>query len=414
MKFYFPDSQDLVSPSYDFINDEYSPLRVRQRDDLYAHEVLKAPAYDGLLVSKAIVDGSVRGAGKYTMAQRQRLYRLGVRRFFRLPDDVVTLGDCGAFNYVDEPEPPYTVDEVLDFYEECGFDAGVSVDHIILGYLRTECADAPPEEWIERRRISLRYAEKFIGVVHDRDSKVEPVGAAQGWDPSSYADSVRRLQDMGYVRIALGGMVPLKTPDIVDSLRAIAEIRAPRTKLHLLGITRVESIEAFAHLGVTSFDSTSAFRQSFKDDKDNFHTFDTTYTAIRVPQVDANVKLKRAILAGQVSQKEAIAAERHALDVLRQFDRGAAAIDDVLEAVLGYDKLIGVLKDYEAPYRRTLADRPWQTCGCGLCEKYGIEMIIFRGTERNKRRGFHNLSVLAAKMAALPRGGRSERNENGR
>ena len=33
MKFYFPDSQDLVSPTYDFAQDEYSPYRVRQRDD---------------------------------------------------------------------------------------------------------------------------------------------------------------------------------------------------------------------------------------------------------------------------------------------------------------------------------------------------------------------------------------------
>ena len=43
------------------------------------------------------------------------------------------MGDCGAFNYVHEEEPPYSVDEVFDFYEECGFDYGISVDHIILG-----------------------------------------------------------------------------------------------------------------------------------------------------------------------------------------------------------------------------------------------------------------------------------------
>jgi len=86
MRFFFPDSQDLVSPTYDFVHDEYSPLRVRQRDDRYAHEVLEQCPYDGLLVSKAIVDGSVKGAGKYSEPQRQRLYRLGVREFFRLPE----------------------------------------------------------------------------------------------------------------------------------------------------------------------------------------------------------------------------------------------------------------------------------------------------------------------------------------
>ncbi len=125
MRFYFPDSQDQVSPTYDFIHDEHSPLRVRQRDDRYAHEVLTRPAYQGLLVSKAIVDGTAAGVGKYSMPQRQRFYRLGVRRFFRLPEDVVTLGDCGAFTYVNEPEPPYSVSEVIDFYIRGGFDAGI-------------------------------------------------------------------------------------------------------------------------------------------------------------------------------------------------------------------------------------------------------------------------------------------------
>ena len=96
--------------------------------------MLAEPPYHGMLVSKSIVDGSVRGAGKYTAAQRARLYRLGVKRFFRLPDSVETLGDNGAFNYADELVPPVTVAETLDFYEGCGFDAGVSVDHIIFGY----------------------------------------------------------------------------------------------------------------------------------------------------------------------------------------------------------------------------------------------------------------------------------------
>lgn len=403
MKFYFPDSQDLVSPTYDFVNDEYSSLRVRQRDDRYAHEVLTAPAYDGLLVSKAIVDGSINGAGKYTTAQRQRLYRMGVRRFFRLPDDVETLGDCGAFNYVGEHVPPYTVDEVLDFYEQCGFDAGVSIDHIILGYQRPGTSDGPLKDWVERREISLDYAEKFLDASRSRKSSVQPVGAAQGWDPSSYANSVQQLQEMGYRRIALGGMVPLKTPDILNCLVEIGDVLKPETELHLLGITRVASIERFTELGVTSFDSTSAFRQAFMDDRDNFHTFETTYSAIRVPQVDANVKLKRAILSGQVSQHDAVAAERSALQVLRAYDRDEVSLDETLDLVLAYERIVGVKKSYEDEYRRTLTDCPWKTCICGLCSKHGIEMAIFRGTERNKRRGFHNLSVLAAKMAALPR-----------
>ncbi|WP_029116409.1 tRNA-guanine transglycosylase DpdA [Mycobacterium sp. URHB0044] len=399
MKFYFPDSQDQVSPTYDFIHDEHSPLRVRQRDDKYAHEVLTVRAYDGVLVSKAIVDGSIKGVGKYSMPQRQRLYRLGVRGFLRLPEGVETLGDCGAFNYVNEPEPPYTVHEVLDFYEQCGFDAGVSIDHIILGF-RRDLSDAP-DEWKERRRISLAFAEKFKAAAEERNTALRLVGAAQGWDPASYADSVRQLQDIGYNHIALGGMVPLKTTDILACLLTIDRIRKPDTGLHLLGITRFEAMAEFESLGVTSFDSTSSFRQSFMDEKDNYHTIERTFAAIKVPQVDGNVTLKRAILSGRVSQRHAIEAERESLQALRAFDRGEISADEALDAVVAYEDVIGVKKSYRSQYAETLHAAPWRKCQCGLCEKHGVEMVIFRASERNKRRGFHNLSVLAAKMKTL-------------
>lgn len=135
MKFFFPDSQDFVDPTFDFHLESRSPTRVRQRDDLYPHEVLSAPPYDGMLVSKAVVDGHGGGAGKYTSAQRHRFMRVGVRDYFRLNEtSLETMGDCGAFTYVKETRPPFTPEEVADFYGGCGFDYGLSVDHIILAY----------------------------------------------------------------------------------------------------------------------------------------------------------------------------------------------------------------------------------------------------------------------------------------
>jgi hypothetical protein len=400
VKFYFPDSQDLVSPTYDFVNDEYSPYRVRQRDDVYAHQAVTPIPYDGILVSKAVVDGSVKGAGKYSSPQRARFYRLGVRNFFRLPEPCSTIGDCGAFNYIDEERPPYEVDEVLDFYGRCGFDAGISIDHIIFGYI-PEDSDAQPEDaWITRQQISLELAEEFITATQKTGARFEPVGAAQGWGPQSYAHSVKQLQKMGYRRIALGGMVPLKSHEILSCLRAIDDIRSPETQLHLLGINRVDSMEQFARHGVTSFDSTSAFRQAFMDDRNNYHTATDSYTAIRVPQVDGNPALKRLILSGSVSQAEAITAERACLRALREFDAKKNSAQDVLATLAAYESLVlgPKKKSYLDFYKRTLNDAPWRTCPCALCKKHGIEIVIFRGSERNKRRGFHNLTVLEAKM----------------
>ncbi|TFV95404.1 tRNA-guanine transglycosylase DpdA [Orlajensenia leifsoniae] len=401
MRFYFPDSQDLISPTYDFEHDEYMPTRVRQRDDRYAHEVLDTSPYHGMLVSKAIVDGSVSGSGKYTSSQRARLYRMGVRRFFRLPDGITTLGDNGAFNYVTEEVPPVTVDETLDFYDECGFDAGVSVDHIIFGYEATAGLDNVDPAWSRRRELTLELAADFRRRIEERGSRVQPVGAAQGWSPASYADSVARLQEMGYRRIALGGMVPLKTKDVLDCLRTIGNIRLPSTELHLLGLTRVDAMEEFAQLGVTSFDSTSPFRQAFMDDRNNFHTPNGAHVAIRVPQVDGNPTLRRAILAGAVSQQDAIAAERDTLRVLRLLDGSRAGIDRALAALGHYEIVVGAKKSYLQAYEQTLVAAPWADCKCRLCRMHGIEIAIFRGTERNKRRGFHNLTVLANKVSAL-------------
>jgi hypothetical protein len=400
VKFFFPDSQDLVSPTYDFERDEYPPFRVRQRDDRYAHEALGEAPYHGILVSKSIVDGSIKGSGKYSSAQRERLYRCGggVREFFRLPSSVESLGDNGAFNYADELVPPVTVSETLDFYVGCKFDAGVSVDHIIFGYEPAQSLDNADPAWAERRLLTLRLAEEFMHQVTDQGLSLEPVGAAQGWSPESYADSVRQLQDMGYRRIALGGMVPLKTPEIVACLEAIDLVRKPGTQLHLLGITRVTSMEVFAQMGVTSFDSTSAFRQAFMDDRNNYHTQTDSFVAIRVPQVDGNPTLKRAVLAGKVSQREAIEQERVCLKALRSLNGTTRANDAALEALAVYESICQSKKTYIPQYARTLDAAPWRSCPCSLCRTLGIEIAIFRGTERNKRRGFHNLSVLAHKM----------------
>ncbi|MFF8603941.1 tRNA-guanine transglycosylase DpdA [Streptomyces sp. NPDC015232] len=408
MKFYFPDSQDQVSPTYDFVNDEYSAYRVRQRDDLYAHQAVNPAPYDGILVSKAIVDGSVKGAGKYSAPQRERLYRLGVREFFRLPKEMRSLGDCGAFNYINEERPPYSVEQVLDFYLGCKFNSGISIDHVIFGY-DPEDENVEPA-WMKRREISLELAEEFIGAVRARnakisheDDKLEPVGAAQGWSPASYAESVARLQKMGYKRIALGGMVPLKTHEIVACLEKIAKVRTDGVEFHLLGITRVDSMEEFAKYYVGSFDSTSAFRQAFMDERNNYHTANGAYTAIRVPQVDGNPTLKRLILAGVVSQSAAIKAERDCLRLLRKYDEREAEVEEVMEALRAYQALLGddkKLKQVDR-CRPTLVDRPWEDCPCDLCKEHKIEMVIFRGSERNKRRGFHNMTVLEAKMRKL-------------
>src|SRR5262249_50724582 len=152
------------------------------------------------------------------------------------------MGDCGAFSYVKEEFPPVTVDEVLDFYAECGFDYGVSIDHVILAY-RPELdrmlpgIDFIPEELRRRQEITQELAEAFLKQHKKRRCRFTPVGAAQGWSPKSYAQTVKALQKMGYEYIGLGGMVPLKTDEIMACLEGANEVRRPTTRFHLFGVT---------------------------------------------------------------------------------------------------------------------------------------------------------------------------------
>jgi len=405
MKFVFPDSLDLVDPSFDFATAERSSDRVRQRDDQYAHEVFREVPFHGLLVSKAIVDGLAgASSAKYTMAQRQRLLREGVRPFFRLSEtNLFTMGDCGAFSYVREKEPPYTVEEVARFYANCGFDIGISVDHVILDFNEKYDEALPgldlvPAMWRERQTITLELASQFLSLHKRERPRFAPMGVAQGWSPQSYAFAVAELQKMGYKRIALGGLVPLKTKQIVASLQAANGVRKAGTEFHLLGVTRTEAIATFASLGTSSFDSTSPLRQAFKDDKDNYYTIDTTYAAVRVPQVEGNPKLGRQIKSGQVDFGKARTLEQRCLDVLARLDRGSAPLEEALDALRAYEVLYDPSVDRTEVYRRTLGDRPWKRCACEICQRLGIHVILFRGAERNRRRGFHNLYVFRQRL----------------
>lgn len=414
MKFFFPDSQDYVDPNFDFITERRLDGRLRIRDDRYAHEVFAEVPFDGLLVSKAIVEGVDESgkSAKYSLAQRHRLLRAGVREFFRLDDrpssaKLATMGDCGAFSYAGQPKPPFSVDQVIDFYEACGFDVGISVDHVILGF-DAKLDDVFPglnvvsKEYVRRQEITLELAAEFRRRHRVRKCQFAAMGVAQGWSPASYAQSVRQLQKMGYRRIALGGMVPLKTPDILSVLSSVDRIRRPDTALHLLGVTRTDQIEAFAGFGVASFDTTSPFLRAFKDAKQNYYTPTGSYTALRVPQVQGNNALESLIRAGKVDQRRARLLEQACLNTLRAFDQGSATVEQALTLLLEYEALVGSASarhsSHADDYRRTLTDRPWDTCPCEICRSIGVETIIFRGSERNKRRGFHNLYILYQRL----------------
>ena len=80
----------------------------------------------------------------------------------------------------------------------------------------------------------------------------------------------------------------------------------------------------------------------------------------------------------------------------------------LLSHLVEYDTVVaGERKGTEERIRRTLDDRPWEKCGCAICKQSGIEVILFRGNNRNRRRGFHNTHVFHQLMQDIANGVRT-------
>lgn len=405
MRFFFPGPMDTIDPAYDFELDVYNPYRVRQQDELYAHELLATPPYHGIMLARSAVNPE-QGRGRTSFGLWQRLLREGVRSFMRLDtcsEPMEVMGECGAYAYAMEPEPTLSIEEALTFYARCGVDYGLSVDHVIRGYISTaprrKWRTVPPA-WVERQQLTLTLAEEFLREYKAGAYSFEPVGVAQGWNPTSYADSVDALQRMGYTYIALGGLARISVAYILNCLEAVSAVRRSSTRLHLLGVARPGRFGDLARFGVVSFDSTTPLRQAFLNENHNYYAAERTYRALRVPQVTKNRQLRDRIAAGDIRARDAFELERAALEALRLYDTDRMGLDDALERVVAYEILFNK-RDQSAAYRETLLARPWAQCSCAACCSLGIEIIMLRGKQRNNRRGFHNLYVFFEQLDRL-------------
>lgn len=418
MKFLYSDTQDYVDPEYDFVNDRSAPTRERYWTDAYAHELMTPTPYDGLLVAMSAVRqaaGVASSKVRYSTKEEQRLLRDGARKFLRFNgpkfDDMMLMGDCGAFAYVEHPKPAYAPAEVVDFYIEGGFSHGVSPDHIIF-----ECdvtnppAHSMPLATRERYDITLTNAQEFLRLTRAEDSPFVPMGAVQGWSPESIAEAAKAMEKMGYRYLAIGGLVPLKVDVIKAVLHAIRQKIKPSTDIHLLGFAKADSIHQFTDFGITSFDSTSPLIRAFKDEKANYYMPSPSggldyYTAVRIPQAMENSRLVQGIKRGIFSAEDLQRREQKALNTLRSYDQGGATSEQTVDAVMDYHQFLvrgddegiaqqdkGLLKTRQL-IQRTIEEVPWKRCGCDICRTVGVEVIIFRSSNRNKRRGFHNLGV---------------------
>ncbi len=422
MKFIFSDSLDMVDPCFDFIEDRNASNRRPYWDDVYPHEIFDSPPYDGMLISKATV-GDHQIKGKYTESQAMRFHRVGAREFLRLNEQkyasMPIFGDCGAFSYAQHETPPYTPEEIVEFYDSCSFTHGCSVDHIIFDFDENLAGmEGGSEDAKKRFSITLDNASRFLKEHQANGSSFIPLGAVQGWSPGSIAEASRQLCAMGYDYLAVGGLVPLKAHQIHQIVQAIRDAVPTSTRIHLLGFAKADVIEQFVPYNITSFDTTSPLIRAFKDEKKNYYTLNesgefTYFTALRVPQATENTRLQRAAKEGKINQEEMQCLEKKSLNTLRAFDRDEVSVEETLEAIISYNVFLEsaldcnvanrdkLAKKLEPLYRATLQAKPWKSCPCPNCKSVGVEVVIFRGSNRNRRRGMHNLFVYHNRIKQL-------------
>ncbi len=225
---------------------------------------------------------------------------------------------------------------------------------------------------------------------------------------NTYAESVDNLVSIGYDYIGIGGLVQYRSSFIIEILEAIQPVIKGR-RIHLFGVLRPDYLERFQKLGVTSIDSASFLRKAWLRSGQNYLAPDGSwYTAIRVPQSSNRCVIENAKRNGY-SEQGLKKLEQESLKLLREYDAGKSTLEDTLNTVLEYDQLLlrngtdG--KNLRQKYERTLLDKPWKSCTCEMC-KEGIQVIIFRGCNRNKRRGFHNTWVFYQKLYEINKNGR--------
>ena len=417
MQFFLPEWDDLVDPEYDFVKDEYSTGHAedsRKHDSYIWNTFPRNTPIDGALVSRTKL--------RENAAKMESILSVGISSFLRLPGHLSTMCDCGAWGYINDSKPSFKTNDMLNFYLNGRFSAGVSVDHLIVESIQVEKAkEAETQQVVEGEATEARpltVAEKKerweITVDNALDmleawksdekyfANFRIVGAIQGWDVDSYREAARRLFAAGYDYIGIGGLARSSTGNpgvhsnektvynvargVCYEIRRWCEETGSRVDAHLFGFGRPRAIPDMAAYGITSFDSATFMRSAWMG-KLNYQTARGNYIALRIPDVRRSPKRKKLKENGN---SESPPDDWKVLRLLRQYDQGELRAPKVQSAVLELAEAYGDPKETTDKYPKTLTDKPWKDCDCAICKEIGIEVVVFRGNERNRRRGFHN------------------------
>jgi tRNA-guanine family transglycosylase len=252
------------------------------------------------------------------------------RQDFRF--DGIILGDSGAHSYRALDEPPFSCENLLQFYDQGQFNYGMTLDMVASPWVRP--GGLSDMELKQRLKTTLENAEKCLEIHAHQRYTFELLGVVQGWDAASYRRCAKALLKLGFNYLAIAGQRNLTL--LKDAISAVLEeIKATKrsVKIHILGTGSAKMLSFYLEQGITSFDSATWFRQAWMSGTHNY-------------------------FVSEGKQHKAYRATRIGLGELH------------------------------------IAELTWETeitCSCPVCETVGQQILLFRGHERNTRRGFHNV-----------------------
>jgi hypothetical protein len=386
MRYFIPEWDDRVDPGYNFQTNTHSVAHKAHpsKNDSYMWEIfgIENVPFDGVLVSIATLQ---KKPTKY-----QSILNTGIHNFLRLPQDFEILADCGAFSYIKEEIPPYKTTDVLKIYSDLGFNYGVSIDHLVVPMYKEQ----------NQARMKITYdngieAYNEWKIKYKNDFQL--IVAVQGADVADYLSMFDNFYQKGIRHFAFGSLVRTQTSFIVKLMDAlIQDIKTTRKTpefFHFFGVARCTlfpKFKEFEEMGIiTSFDSSSYLRKAWLTSAhaqfNYINQFLEGYSAIRIPSKLS--KEKKVLMSPEEYENHS----NLVLNSLRRFDKNEIDLDEVLGEVENFNKKIEADPNLLKYYQRTLKEKPWRQCNCRICKEVGIDVAIFRGNNRNRRRGFHNV-----------------------
>jgi hypothetical protein len=405
--------------------------------------------------------------------------------------------------YVSEYEPQICTDEHVSEFDPEFFEKNSS--QVIEDLKQDPRAVYRKDDMEFRYELTLRNAEDMWELYNEGNYSFRLMSAIQGWNSSSYVRAVKKVLDVGYSYIGIGGVAGSHENDVKDivssvgnTIRKHESMNETRVDVHVFGFAKTGAFPEVGRNGVTSFDSASMLRSAWTGGNNYRLSSDRKYDALRVRYPKHTATLPESVetaLRGQevlhalrafdkdrsitkaleswhagadialsqlveylqenrwsdkydVSRLREVKSEfrggyEHAhelkanfgdkfqsrlskllrkdseerpvdwseyleliseakkvfdssvptyLESARKFEEDCeevGTIDQLWPLIESYTEYSGD-EDLSEEYRELLEEKPWRECDCKICKEHGIEVAIFRGNNRNRRRGFHN------------------------